>query len=486
MQSVKIIASMRLINHYVRFQLDCGATVNILPVDEYKQIANDPALDRLNNTTKTLQMFNKTTLKALGTASFETVNPKNGEALTREFVVVKEGHMPILGAQAIQQFQFVTVNTDNIMSVDSPLVHHDIINEFQDVFEGDGQLQEKLHLEVGKSVPPVVQSVRKVLFALKETLKEELHRLVKKGILVPVNVPTDWVSSMVVATRRNGKIRLCIDPKTLNKALKRNRYPVPLLDDLLAHLTNAKVFSVVHAKNGFWHVQLDDESTMLTTFGTPWGRHRWTRMPFGISPAPEEFQRRLDNAYQGLKGVMPIFDDTLVYGFGNTEREAMDNHDRKLKALLQRCCNKGIRLNKEKLKLRRKEVEFMAHIISANGLKPDPAKIKGINEMPSPTCKQDLKRLLGMLNYLQRFASNLSELTAPLRDLLKEDVHFQWDGAHEQTLTAIKKMISEAPVLKFFDPKASVEIQCDASDRGLGACLLQDGHDRDGITLRSN
>ena len=279
---------------------------------------------------------------------------------------------------------------------------------------------------------------------------------------------------MVVATRRNGKIRLCIDPKPLNKVLKGNRYPVPLLDDLLAQLTNAKVFSVVDAKNGFWHVQLDDESSMLTTFGAPWGRYRWTRMPFGISPAPEEFQRKLDNAFQGLNGVMLIFDDTLVYGVGNTERDAMDDHDRKLKALLQRSRDKGIRLNKEKLKLRCKEVEFMDHIISADGLKSDPAKIQGINEMPSPTCKQDVKRLLGMLNYLQRFATNLSELTVPLRDLLKEDVHFQWDAAHEQSLTAIKKMISEALVLKFFDPKASVAIQCDASDRGLGACFLQD------------
>lgn len=95
--------------------------------------------------------------------------------------------------------------------------------------------------------------------------------------------------------------------------------------------------------------------------------------------------------------------------------------------------------------------------------------------MPSLTCKQDVKRLLGMLNYLQRFTTNMSELTAPLRDLLKENVNFRWDTTHELGFAAIKKVISEAPVLKFFDPKASVEIQCDASDRGLSACLMQNG-----------
>ena len=196
--------------------------------------------------------------------------------------------------------------------------------------------------------------------------------------------------------------------------------------------------SVVDAKNGLWHVQLHEESSLLTTFGTPWGRYRWTRMPFGISPAPEEFQRRLENAFQGLDGVMPIFDDTLIFGVGDSEKDALTDHDQKLKTLLQRCRDKGIKLNKEKLKLQRSEVTFMGHSISSDGLKPDPAKIQGIQEMPSPTCKQDVNRLLRMVNYLQRFAPKLSEITAPLRDLLKEQTCFQWDAVHELSLAATK------------------------------------------------
>ena len=197
-------------------------------------------------------------------------------------------------------------------------------------------------------------------------------------------------------------------------------------------------------------------------------------MPFGISPAPEEFQRRLENAFQGLDGVMPIFDDTLIFGVDDSEKDALADHDQKLKALLQRYRDKGIKLNKEKLILQRSEVTFIGHIISSDGLKPDPAKIQGIQEMLSPTSKQDVKRL-GLVNYLQRFAPKLSEITAPLRDLLKEQTCFQWDAVHELSLAAIKKMISEAPVLKFFNPNDSVEIQCDNSDRGLGACLMQNG-----------
>ena len=372
----------------------------------------------------------------------------------------------------------MSVNVDNIMftSVKAPEMPA-TLKDFADVFKGEGKLEEKLHFTLDKTVPPVILPVRKVPLALKEPLKKEIDRLVDQGILKPVDTPTDWVSSMVVVSKSNaGKIRLCIDPKPLNQALRRNHYPLPVIDDLLPELSKAKVFSVVDAKNGFWHIQLDHESSFLTTFGTPWGRYRWTRMPFGISPATEEFQRRLDTALGGLEGVVPIFDDILIFGVGETKEEAIENHDQRLKSLFERCRNKGIKLNKEKSKFSLSEVSFMGHIISNEGLKPDPAKIQGICEMPTPKSKQDVKRLLGMVNYLQKFAPNLSEVTAPMRDLLKEENVFLWDEQlHGRSFEQVKKLISEAPVLKYFDPKGETELQCDASENGLGACLMQGG-----------
>ena len=232
-----------------------------------------------------------------------------------------------------------------------------------------------LHLTLDKTVLPVILPVRKVTLAVKETLKKEIDCLVSQGILKPVDIATDWVSSMVVVMKSNGKIRLCIDPKPLNQALKRNHYPLPFIDNLLPELSKAKVFSVVDTKNGFWYVQLDTERSFLTTFGTLWGRYRWTRMPFGISPATEEFQRRLDTALGGLQGIVPIFDDILVFGVGETKAEAIENHGQRLLALLERCSSKGIKLNKEKCKFHLSELSFMGHVISEDGLKVDPAKI---------------------------------------------------------------------------------------------------------------
>lgn len=167
------------------------------------------------------------------------------------------------------------------------------------------------------------------------------------------------------------------------------------------------------AKYGFWHVQLDTASSFLTTFGTPCGRYRWTRMPFGISPAPKEFQRRLDTALAGLQGVVPIFDDILIYGVGETKVEAIQNHAQRLITLLERCKSKGIKVSKEKCKFRLSEVSFMGHVISEEGLKLDPAKIQGVQEMPIPESKQDVKRLLGMVNYLQSLRSLCLDERAP-------------------------------------------------------------------------
>jgi hypothetical protein len=125
-------------------------------------------------------------------------------------------------------------------------------------------------------------------------------------------------------------------------------------------------------------------------------------MPFGISQAPEEFQRRMENALQGLLGVKPIVDDMLVYGSGDTLEKTIQDHDVKLCALLQHCREQGIKLNEENLKLHLPEVVFMGHIMRAEGLKPGPTKVKAIKKMPTPTFKQDVNRLLGMINYLQK------------------------------------------------------------------------------------
>ena len=153
--------------------------------------------------------------------------------------------------------------------------------------------------------------------------------------------------------------QVCLDPKPLKKALKRNHYPLPTIDDLLPELSRAEVFAVFDVKNGFWHVPLDDERSKLTTFATSWGCFRWLRMPFGISPAPEEFQRRLHDVIEGLDGVRTVADDIVVFRVGDTEDAALRDHDTKFLNLLECCRQKHIALNKDKLKFKLHELSYV-------------------------------------------------------------------------------------------------------------------------------
>ena len=205
--------------------------------------------------------------------------------------------------------------------------------------------------------------------------------------------PTEWVSQFVVAVKKSGDLRVCIDPKPLNAALKRERYQIPVIDDVLPDLSEAPVFTKVDLASAFWQLELDDESSLLTTFATTHGRYRWLRLPFGLCVSSEIFQKHLNQELLGLPGVKCIADDVLIYG-----RDYADQ---------------GIKLNRAKLEYKCKEVPFHGHVLTSEGLKPDPQKVKAITEMPRPEKPEDVLRLNGMVNYLSRFLPNLSSRPYP-------------------------------------------------------------------------
>ena len=217
-------------------------------------------------------------------------------------------------------------------------------------------------------------------------------------------------------------IRLCLDPKELNAAIQREHDTLPTIEDVATRLHGAKVFTVLDVRSGFWHITLDDSSSLLTTFHTPFGRYRWKRMPFGICSAPEIFQRRMHQLIEGLTGIEVIADDFVVVGRGHDEAEAIHDHDKNLHELLQRCEECGVRLNADKMKLRRNAVPFIGHIATDQGLCVDPAKVQAIKEMPMPKNIAAVQRLLGLAQYLSKFLPHLSDIMKPLRDLTQKEV----------------------------------------------------------------
>ncbi len=194
-----------------------------------------------------------------------------------------------------------------------------------------------------------------------------------------------------------------------------------------------------------------------------------------MSASSEIFQKRVNQSLEGLNGILNITDDILIYGVGDTDKEAQQDHDRNLEALLQRCRERGIALNQNKLKLRITEVPFMGHIFSNQGLKIDPEKTKAVLEMPKPEDAEGVQRLNGFVNYLAKFLPSLADHMEPIRRLTRQDTEFTWTEEQDNALREIKRLVSTAPVLSYYDPKIELEIQCDASKKGLGAALLQNG-----------
>ena len=251
----------------------------------------------------------------------------------------------------------------------------DLLDECKDVFEGLGDLPGEYHIVTDDAVPPVEHPPRRVPVALRNQIKEKLDEMVASDVSTPVTEPTEWVSSMLVIVKPK-KLRICLDPRHLNKAIRREHYQLPTVEEVATRLSQAKKFTVVDAKDGFWQKRLDTESSYRTTLNTPFGRYRWNRIPFGICSAPEVWQRTMHESVEDLEGVEVIADDFLIAGFGTSDEvntslvnTSLERHER---ALFEKCRLWNLKLNRAKVRRHQSSVKFMGHLLTPQGLRPDP------------------------------------------------------------------------------------------------------------------
>ena len=291
----------------------------------------------------------------------------------------------------------------------------------------------------------------------------------KSKVITPVTEPTEWCSQISTQTKKNGQLRVCIDPRPLNEALRRERYPLPTIEDVLPELSHAKVFSKVDLSHGYWHCKLDEASSYLTTFITPHGRYRWLRLPFGTKVSSEIFQRKLNDNLVGLNGVVCVADDILIYG------ESEEQHDSNLRNLLTRCSKKGLQLKKEKSMFHTSQLNFLGHVVTDKGLRPDLKKVEAFLRMPNPTDVEVVRRLRGMITYLAKFLPRHSTIMEPIQGLTRQDCNWAWGEEQETAMCQLKRLVTTAPLLAYYDPAKKLTIQCDASSTGLGAALMQEG-----------
>lgn len=446
--------------------LDTGATCNIIGVDRLYDVIPNPLVTK---SSVILTSFGGSQMKSIGETSVLCRRDDNDFRL--RFLIVEGNHMPLLSGKTCQRLGFIKVcaKIDNVQTNTN-----NIVKRYNDVFEGLGLLDGKVTLELNDDAKPVKQVPRRVPVAMIEHLKSAVNDMLKLGVVVPVEESTDWISN-VLLVKRNGKMRLCLDPCALNKVLKCPKYQIPTLDECLPDLHNAKVFSTLDCKKGFWQLQLDDQSSRLTTFWTPFGRYRFVRMPFGLGPAMEIYQKKQHEVVQGLHGVLVIADDFLVFGRGDNIEEAAVDHDKNLEQLFIRLRNKNCKLNPEKVNLCASNVKFFGHVLTGDGISADPEKINAIQQIPNPKNVIELMRFLGMITYLSRFLPKLSEIAEPLRQLTHQNVDFVWNSLHNDVFVKLKHLVAKAPLLRYYDMHKPVVIQADASSYALGATIMQDG-----------
>uniref|UniRef100_A0A8C6LCJ1 ribonuclease H n=1 Tax=Nothobranchius furzeri TaxID=105023 RepID=A0A8C6LCJ1_NOTFU len=445
-------------------KLDTGAKANLINERDIEAMDVKPLIRPASST---LKAYNGQSIITKGKCTL-TVHVK-GKEHDLEFIVVPEGHDSLIGDEACERLGLVHrvyhVNGDPHSSAET------IVGQYPDVFEGFGALPYTYKIHLKDNARPVVHAPRRVPGALRCKLKHELDRMTLLGVIRKVEAPTEWVNSMVCVKKPNGDLRICMDPKDLNDNIKREHYLLPTREEIVSEMSGATLFSKLDASHGFWQIKLEDESSKLCTFNTPFGRYQFLRMPFGITSAPEVFHRTMEYILEGLDGVRVYVDDIIIWG------ATVEQHNERLVRVLQRIRANGLKLNKAKCQFGVREIVFLGDQLSGAGVKPDDRKIKAILEMPCPADKKAVLRALGMINFVGKFIPNLSSKTLHLRQLLHEKQEFSWTGDHDDEWKRLKHILTSEPVLMFYDPQRQTKISTDASTHGIGAVLLQ--HDGD-------
>lgn len=466
---------LMILSQKVQFKIDTGAKCNTLTLDSYQQLVHTGELKRSN---KLLRSYSNHKLKPVAAVDL-SVQYKQC-ATDAEFEIVDIAQESVLSGATAEALGLIarlnSVQNTEEAEADSPVegnLEQNIVpqslRDFPELIRTTGTLPGKYTIKIEPNAKGVVHPVRRQPAALKEQIVKKLYEMEENGYIKKVEQPTEWVSSMV-AVCRGDKLRICIDPSDLNKVIKREHYPMRTVEEVVSSMPGARIFSVLDAKSGFLQIELDEESSFLTTFNTPIGRFRWLRLPFGIKCAPEIYQRIMDGMLEGIVGAVAIMDDILIAA------PTVKMHDEILRKVIERATSYNLKLNFNKCHIRQSQVPYIGHLLTADGLKPDPAKVQAVRGMPEPADKEGVRRFLGFVTYLSKFIPNLSEEDAPLRQLLKSNVEFAWQPAQKRAFARLKELCSHPPVLKYFDPSEPVEIFCDASSSGLGAVLLQDNH----------
>jgi len=348
-----------------------------------------------------------------------------------------------------------------------------LLQEYQDIFpeELPAQLPPKRavdhRIDLESGISPPFKPTYRLSAPEQDELKRQLQTLLDKGFIRPSNSP--FGAPILFVKKKDGTLRMCVDYRALNKITIKNRYPLPRIDELLDRLLHAKVFSKMDLASGYHQVRIEEDSIPKTAFRTRYGHFEYTVLPFGLTNAPATFMRLMNDVFADLldECVIIYLDDILIYS--QDEKSHMEH----LRMVFDRLRKEKLYVKAKKCSFMKSEIEFLGHVVSADGIRTDPNKIKAIEEWPTPKNAAELRSFLGLAGFYQKFVKNFSRISQPLTSLLQKDWPFSWDKEQETSFKELKKALTQAPILGIPDPRKDFTLNCDASGFAIGAVLSQ-------------
>ena len=317
---------------------------------------------------------------------------------------------------------------------------------------------------------PIMQRPRREPFSLRPQIVQMVEDMLSQGIIRPSSSP--WSSPVVLVKKKDNSYRFCVDYRRLNAITRRDVFPLPRIDDLIDRLGGAQFFSCLDEASGYWQIPMSPQSRPKTAFITHHGLFEFNVMPFGLCNAPATFQRAMQVILAGLEEICGVYLDDIIV-FSNSVEEHFQNLDQ----VFNRLTEAGLKLKPQKCKFMSREVPYLGHMISTDGVSPDKRKTEAIERFPVPKNVKELRSFLGLASYYRKFVAGFAELTHPLRALLREGVQYNWSENCQRAFCNLKKRLVTTPVLAYADFSKTFYVETDASGYGLGAILEQEQKD---------
>lgn len=460
--------TIKIDNCSVQVLRDTGATINLIDKNTFNKLKQKINLILHPTKTKIFTYNAKTPLKLDG-VFYSNASYKNNHYIAKFFVSSEPNGGCIIGRNTAIQLGLLrlTEEINNVTSECNDSNIETIINRHKNIFTGLGKLKNtKVKFEIDENITPVAQQVRRIPFHLRQKVENKIEELLNLDIIEKVKGATPWVSP-IVAVPKGEDIRLTIDMRKPNMAIKPFKYPIPTLEELLSKFNGCNFFSKVDLNNGYHQLELDEGSRHITAFITHTGIYQYKRLVQGASPAFQIYQYEINKLFLPEPLIENICDDILIAG------KTKEEHDKNVESCLRILQENNLTVNSRKCIWAATELQFYGHTISNKGVKPSLGKVKAVKNFTRPQNSKEVASFLGLVNYLGSFIKDLATLTAPLRELLRKEVKFRWGELEEETFNKLKNLVSSKTCIAHFNEKLETILITDASKCGLGAILAQ-------------